>query len=150
MKPTTERMADMIKNPSEYGFDWGAGTLHKKGMQVTNEQGAPYIVHKDVQLMTRHFGADYFLVMADGTSGRVRDQGIREAIYADKSLASDMPRMKMWILERAFGQRPAASRTVIKTKVYACVECDEEFTNKDDLIAHSVDARHLPTVTGTV
>lgn len=141
MKPQSETMLDMVKNPTEYGFEWGAGALNKKGMQVTNEQGAPYIIHKDVQLMTRHFGPDYFLVMADGTSGRVRDQGIREAIYADKSLASDMSRMKLWILERAFGQRPAGSRTVVTRKVYACMECDDEFTSKDELIAHS--AEHI-------
>lgn len=132
---------DLIANPSKYGFEWGYGALEHKGMRIAER--APYIVHRDLDLMRKHFGDQYFLDCANTRSGRVRDQTIRTDIYDDRPLAKDDLRMKTMVLQRALGVAARKSRVtviekIVEKRVYVAND-GTEFTDKAEMMAHNVD-----------
>jgi len=106
-----QNVLDIVQNPADHGFSWGEGSLHKKGMELTKV--APFIVHEDVTKMQATFGETYFLELANGQSGRVRDQSIREDIWEDKSLASRPEEMRCIIVSKALGTKRSRKVTVI-------------------------------------
>ena len=139
---------DMIANPQDYGFAWEYGPLNKGGMELTD--AAPYMVHQNLTRMREVFGDDYFLNMANGTSGKVRDQLLRNDIFANRDILVDDVAMKTIILQRAFGaKKPRASRvTVVEVEKLVEVEVriymaddGQEFTDKAEFMAHQIDLR---------
>lgn len=112
-------IADMIENPSNYGFEWGYGPLSKDHgtTRVTLISNAPHIIHKDLDKLRKTFGDDYFLSSSNGTSPRVRDQKLRDDIAADPTLKNRMVEMKTIVLERAFGVTTRKSRVTIVEKI---------------------------------
>lgn len=137
---TTElNVQDMIENPATYGFEWGFGPLHKKGMQVCAL--APHIVHKDVDLLRATFGDSYFFDSMNSQSARVRDQTLRDAIWDEKSLASKPTEMKRWVLDKALGRHSRTRRqTIVEVQVQVFIANDgQEFSDKAECMAHNVD-----------
>lgn len=106
-----DKVVQIALNPAEHGFSFGTGPLHKKGMELT--KNAPFIVHEDVNKMSETFGPEYFLDCANGQSGRVRDQTLREDIYDEKALSSRPEEMACIIVQRALGAKRARKVTVI-------------------------------------
>jgi len=129
-----EKIANIVLNPSEHGFSFGTGSLHKKGMELT--KNAPHIVHEDVAKMSETFGPEYFLDCANGQSGRVRDQTLREDIWDDKTLASRPEEMACIIVQRALGAKRARKVTVIEKRIYVAVD-GTEFEDKDEFLAYN-------------
>ena len=116
---------DMIDHPELYGFLWTFGVLHKtedKRKYVVCER-APYIEHMDDDVMRRHFGQNYFLAMANGTSGRVRDQEVvRSACEDDIRIRSDVRALQALVLRRALGTRASRRPTTIVVETVKVVE----------------------------
>lgn len=128
-----EHIVKIALDTAAHGFSIGYGPLHKKGMELTKT--APYIVHEDVAKMTETFGANYFLDCANGQSGRVRDQTLREDIWDDKSLASRPEEMVCILIARALGTKRTRKVTVIEKRIYVA-EDGSEFENKDEFLAY--------------
>ena len=127
----------MIDNPQAYGFSWGYGHLKRGGMVITQGAGAPYMVHEDVAKVSEAFGDDYFLEMANGTSGKVRDQGvIRNGIWANKALAGNMRKMKQMVLQGALNVR--RSRTAPVVRIFVASD-GTEFADKNELLAYEAE-----------
>jgi len=141
-KPALD-VEDMIDSPEKYGFKWAFGHLHRKGMQITTGSGAPCIEHVDLARMREVFGDEYFLESANGTSARVRDQTIRDAIWDDRSLGGRDKDMKRWILTKALGQAVRTRRTtvverIVEKRIYLASD-GTEFETPQDCLAHNVD-----------
>jgi hypothetical protein len=140
----------MIDNPEAYGFTWGHGPLEKNETIV--HKAAPYIIHGSVELMSEHFGPTYFLDMANGTSGRVRDQALRNELWGNLPLRSNEREMKRWVIERALkvAGRKRGTRTVFRGmdgKDYpSTVEMNA--ANLAHLIDHGVDPVVARTMLG--
>lgn len=135
-----EKIVNIVLNPSEHGFSFGTGALHKKGMEIA--KAAPYIVHEDVAKMSETFGQEYFLECANGQSGRVRDQTLREDIWDDKSLSSRPEEMACIIVSRALGSKRARKVTVIEKRIYVAVD-GTEFEDKDEFLAYNKELQQV-------
>jgi len=122
-QPVELDLDDMIDHPDKYGFDWGFGPVAKKDptdrkTKFTVCERAPYIVHKDVALMMQYFGPTYFLDMANGTSGKVRDQdAVRDPCARDLKLRTNIRQLQRMVLVRALDQRaPRGSHMIVVEK----------------------------------
>lgn len=128
-----EKIVEIVLQPSAHGFSFGSGPLHKKGMEIA--KAAPFIVHEDVALMSSTFGPQYFLDCANGQSGRVRDQTLREDIWDDKSLASRPEEMACIIVSRALGSKRTRKVTVIEKRIYVAQD-GTEFEDKAEFLEY--------------
>lgn len=133
----------MLANPTAHGFDWEYGPLHKGGMELT--KSAPFIKHLDTALMQKHFGDSYFLDSANGQSARVRDQRVlREAIWDDKSVASDDEAQKRLVLAAALGRKATRRVTIVEREVIKRIYMADdgtEFENKDEFMEYQAELR---------
>lgn len=140
---TTYDITDMIAHPEKYGFSWGYGSLNKAGMELTKT--APYMVHENLERLREVFGDEYFLAIANGTSGRVRDQLLRNDIYENRDLLKQPEELKRIVLERAFGRKPRSARVTVVEKLVEVrtyvADDGTEFTDKGECLAHNIDLK---------
>jgi len=128
-RPTS---AVIAANPEAYGFSWNTETLHKAGSTLPN---CPTMEHKDEAKLRSTFGETYFIEMANGTSGRVRDQEVaRTMIYENRNV--DRMAVKIAIVDRAFGIRVRKAATVIKVQSWLAND-GTEFTDKAECMAYN-------------
>ena len=145
---TTHDITDMVANPEAYGFSWSYGPLAKAGMELTKV--APYMVHTDLNCIREVFGDQYILNMANGTSGKVRDQLLRNDIWEDRSLVNRPDEMKQIVISRALGRTRGRSARVtvvevIKEKIVEVrswvADDGTEFTDKAECMAYNIDLK---------
>lgn len=137
-------IAEILANPSAHGFEWAYGPVAKNGMELM--ANAPYMKHENVEKLTATFGDRYLLDIANGTSGKVRDQGVvRNMVWDDRKLASQMDVLKEAIVKAALGQRTRRTNVVIvkevvRERVYVADD-GTEFTDKGEFLAHQIDLK---------
>lgn len=137
-------VAEILANPEAHGFSWAYGPISKGGMELMHD--APWMKHEDVQKMTATFGDRYFLDIANGTSGKVRDQGVvRNMVWDDRKLASQRDVLKEAIVKAALGQKTRRTNVVIvkevvRERVYVADD-GTEFTDRADYMAHQIDLK---------
>ena len=141
---TTHDITDMVANPEKYGFSWDSGPLNKAGMELT--KAAPFMVHQDLNRIREVFGDEYILNMANGTSGKVRDQLLRNDIWEDRSLVNRPEEMKEIVIGRALGRtRGRATRVTVVEKIVEVrswvADDGTEFTDKAECMAYNIDLK---------
>jgi hypothetical protein len=142
-----EKLEDMIDNPTKYGFEWGFEKVSKQADKSANSKivvcdKAPVIVHKDVALMTEHFGAGYFLASANGTSARVRDQRVvRDACADDLQIRTKTRELQRLVLLAALGQkssRVTVVEKIVEKQVFTAID-GTTWPTQGEAMAHSID-----------
>lgn len=133
--PTQNEILAIVENPEAHGFRWNSETLHKAGIPLHD---CPTMEHVDSDKLLATFGPRYFLDMANGTSGRVRDQEVaRSMIYEKRNV--DRKDVKVAVIERAFGIKARRTATVVvEKKIYLAIDGSEHATAQDAL-ARNVD-----------
>lgn len=144
-KNVSANLADMKANPEKYGFTWGWGHLHHKGLRVTMGRGAPYIEHRDLNLLRQTFGDDYVLRSMNEQSARVRDQTIRTELWESVPLRSDEDAMQTIVLEKALGLKSRTRKVtvvekIVEKRIYVA-EDGMEFEDKAEFLAHQADLK---------
>lgn len=97
---TSEKVTAILAKPEDHGFTWESARLEKGTMSWEN---IPRMRVTDLSKFRATFGDAVVLASLNGTSLRVKNQTIREAIYADSSLSRNVPAMQQWLIESALG-----------------------------------------------
>lgn len=128
---TPELVAQIVSNPTAYGFDWISGKVAKNEMDLGY---VPLVAHKDLNLLRQHFGDQMVLGAMDGTSRHVTNQRIARDMKFDNRKTSDLE-IKTAIVENMLGKK-ATRKTVVVEKIVEkriyCAFDDTEFESKEE------------------
>lgn len=134
----SHNVAHIVAHPEEYGFAWGTTPIRTDGGRKVLSNDAPCVIHKDVARMSEVFGETYFSDMANGTSGRVRDQRIdRNMLQANARTPHED--MQIAIVESMLNIRTRRGGTVTVFRSMDGVDHKTEVEMKQANIAFLVD-----------
>lgn len=109
---TRPTVADIVANPTTYGFEWYSDKVSKGDATWT----VPLVRHTDLDKIEATFGKQSVLDSMDGTSRHVTNQRIARDIKAENATAKD-GEIKTAIIENWLGMK-SKRRTVVETIVY--------------------------------
>ena len=133
--------AQIVSDPRPFGLSWEHGTLHRKGMHLTDN--APYLKITDLDLCRTAFGDESVKRWINNSSLKVECQKLRNDIYEDRGLLKQENAMREIAANYAFGTT-ARRRTVtivekiVEKKTFVAND-GTEFPTLAEVLAHNVD-----------